>query len=79
MRKSYRSSGISREGLKAGILLAHDTQRCDRPSKEMQDLSGAFQDLTPPIRALGINYKPLAFPTVGFGHTGTSAPWEGPM
>ena len=34
---------------KAGILLAHDTQRCDRPSQEMQDFSGACQDLTPPI------------------------------
>ena len=79
MPKSYRSSGISREGLKEGILLAHDTQRCDRPSQEMQDLLGACQDLTPPIRALDINHKPLAFPTMGFGHTGTSAHWEGPM
>ena len=49
MRKSYRSLGISREGLKAGILLAHDTQRCDRPSQEMQDLPRACQDLSPPI------------------------------
>ena len=73
------SSGISREDLKAGILLAHNTQRRDRPSQKMQDLPGACQDLTPPIRALDINYKPLAFPIVGFGHTGTSAPWEGPM
>ena len=65
MRKSYRSSGISREGPKAGILLAHNTQRLDRPSQEMQDLPGACQDLTPPIRALNINYKPLAFLTMG--------------
>ena len=27
--------GISREGLQVRILLAHDTQRCDRPSQEM--------------------------------------------
>ena len=79
MRKSYRSSSISREGLKAGILLAHNTQRCERPSQEMQDLSRACQDLTPPIRALDINHKPLAFLTMRFAHTGTSAHWEGPM
>ena len=30
-----RSLCISREGLKAGILLAHNTQRCDQPSQEM--------------------------------------------
>ena len=71
MRKSYRSSGISRKGLKTGILLAHNTQRRNRPGQEMQDLPGACQDLTPPIRALDINHKPLAFPTMGFGHTGT--------
>ena len=33
------------------------------------------QDLTPPIRALDINYKSLAFPTMGFGHTRTPAHW----
>ena len=41
--------GIGREGLKAVILLDHDTQRCDRPSQEMQDFLGACQDLKPPI------------------------------
>ena len=50
-----------------------------RPDQEMQDLPGACQDLTPPCRALDINYKPMAFPTVRFGYTGTSAPWERPM
>ena len=75
MRKPHQSSSISGEGLKAGILLAHDTQRCDRPSQEVQDLSRACQDLTPPVRALDINHKPLAFPTMGFGHTGPPAHW----
>ena len=79
MRKSYRSSSIGRKGLETGILLAYNTQRRNRPSQEMQDLPGARQDLTPPIRALDVNHKPLTFPTMGFGHTGTSAPWEGPM
>ena len=40
-------------------------------------MPGARQDLTPPVRALNINHKPLALPTIGFGHTGTSASWEG--
>ena len=47
MQKSYRSSSISREGLKAGIPPAHDTQGRDRPSQKMQDLLGACQDLGP--------------------------------
>ena len=79
MQKLHRSSSIARKGLKTGILLAYDTQRCNRPSQEMQDMPGTRQDLRPPIRALDVNHKPLAFPTMGFGHTRTSTPWEGPM
>ena len=70
MRKSHWTSSIGRKGLEIGILLAHNTQRSNRPSQEMQDLPGARQDLTPPIRALDVNHKPLAFPTMGFEHTG---------
>ena len=73
------SSSIGRKGLETGILLAYNTQRRNLPSQEMQNLPGARQDLTPPIRALDVNHKPLAFPTMGFGHTRTSAPGEGPM
>ena len=65
MRKPHLSSGISGKGLKAGILLAHDTQRRNRPGQEMQDLPGARQDLTPPIGALDVSHKPLTFPTMG--------------
>ena len=79
MRKSHQSSSISRESFKAGILLAHNGQRRDRPSQKMQDLPGARQNLSPPIRAPDVSHKPLAFPTVGFGHIGTPAHWEGPM
>ena len=71
MWKSYWSSSIGRKGFEIRILLAYNTQRCNRSSQEMQDLPGARQDLTPPIRALDVNHKPLAFPTMGFGHTGT--------
>ena len=77
MRESYRSSSISRKSLEVGILLAYNTQRCNRPSQEMQNLPGTRQDLTPPIRTLNVYHKPLAFPIVGFGHTGTSAHWKG--
>ena len=79
MRKSYRSSSIGRKSLETGILLAYNTQRRNRPSQEMQDLLGARQDLTPPIRSLDVDHKPLPLPTMGFGHTGTSTPWKGLM
>ena len=64
---------------KAGILLAHNAQRRNRPSQEMQDLPGACQNLSPPIRALDVSHKPLALPTVELGYIGTSAHWEGPI
>ena len=79
MRESHRSSSISKKGLETGILLAYNTQRRNRPSQEMQNFPGARQDLTPPIRTLDINHKPLVLPTMGFGYTGTSASWKGPM
>ena len=79
MRKSHRSSDISRENFKAGILLAHNAQRRDQPSQEMQDFPRARQNLSPPIRAPDVSHKPLAFPTVGFGHIGTFGHWEGSM
>ena len=77
MQESYRSSNISRKSLEAGILLAYNTQRCDRPSQEMQNLSGARQDIAPPVRALNVDHKPLSLPTMGFGHIGTPAHWQG--
>ena len=40
MREPYRSSNIGREGLEAGILLAHNAQGCNRPSQKMQNLPG---------------------------------------
>ena len=79
MRESYRSSNISRKSFEAGILLAYNTQRCDRPSQEMQNLPGARQNIAPPVRALNINHQPLALPAVGFGHIGTSAHWQEPV
>ena len=36
-----RSSSISRKSLEAEILLAYNTQRCNRPSQEMQNMPGA--------------------------------------
>ena len=79
MRESYRSSNVSRKSFEAGILLAYNTQRCDRPSQEMQNLPGARQNIAPPIRAPNISHQPLALPEVGVGHIGTSAHWQGPM
>ena len=76
MLKPHWSSGISRESFKARILLAHNAQRCDRPSQEMQNLPGAHQSLSPPIRAIDIDHKPLAFPTVGVRYIGTSSQWK---
>ena len=79
MRESHRSSNISRKSSEAGILLAYNTQRCDRPSQKMQNLPGTRQNIAPPVRALNINHQPLALPTVGFGHIGISAHWQGPV
>ena len=61
MRESYRSSNMSRKSFEAGILLAYNTQRCDLPSQEMQNLPGASQNIAPPVRALNINHQPLPF------------------
>ena len=79
MWKSHRSSGIGGKSLKAGVLLAHNAQRRKRTSQKMQSLSGARQNLSPPIRATDVSYKPLSFSAVGAGHIGTSAHWKGPM
>ena len=65
MRKSHRSSSISRKSFKAEILLAHNAQRRNRPSQEMKELPGARQNISPPIRALDVSHKPLALPTMG--------------
>ena len=45
----------------------------------MKSLSGACQNLSPPIRATDFSYKPMTFSTVGARHIGTSAPWKGPL
>ena len=79
MRKSNRSLSIGEKSLEAGVLLAHIAQRRNRTSQKMQSLSGAHQNLSPPIRATDTSYKPLAFSAVGAGHIGTSAHWKGPM
>ena len=77
--KSHRGSGTSGKSLKAGVLLAHNAQRRNRTSQKMQSLSGASQNLSPPIRATDVSYKPLAFSAVWARHIGTSAHWKGPM
>ena len=79
MQKEHRSSGIGGKSLKTGILLAHNSQRRDRTSQEMQNLSGAWQNLSPPIRAIDVSHKPLTVSVVGVGHIGTSAHWNGPV
>ena len=79
MWKPHRSSSISRESFKAEILLAHNAQRRDRPSQEMKNLPGARQSLSPPIRAIDVDHKPLTFPAVGVGHIGTSAYQKEPV
>ena len=42
-------SATGGKGLKAGILLAHNAHRRNRASQEMQSLSVARQNLSPPI------------------------------
>ena len=79
MRKSHRSLGVGGKSLKTGILRAHNAQRHDRTSQEMQNLSGARQNLSPPIRAVNVSHKPLTLSVVGVGHIGTSAHWNGPV
>ena len=71
--ESHWSSVIGRKSLKIGILLAHNAQRRDRTSKEMQNLSGARQNISPPIRTIDVSHKHLALSVVGIGHIGTSA------
>ena len=79
MWKSHRGSGTGGKSLKVGILLAHNVQRRNRTSQEIQSLSGAGQNLSPPIRATDFSHKPLAFSVVGARHIGTSAHWKGLM
>ena len=79
MWKSHRSSGIGGKSLEAGVLLAHNTQRRNRTGQKVQSLSGARQNLSSPIRAAELSYKPLAFSAMGVGHIGTPAHWKGPM
>ena len=79
MRKSHRSSGVGGKSLKTRILLAHNAQRRNRNSQEMQSLSRARQNLSYPVRAFDVNHKPLALSTVAVGHIGTSAHWSGPV
>ena len=76
MWKSHHGSGIGGKSLKAGILLAHNAQRRNRTSQEMQSLSGARQNLSPPIRAADFSHKPLAFSVVGARHIRTSTHWK---
>ena len=73
------TSDIGRKSLKTRILLAHNSQRRDRTSQEVQSLSGARQNLSPPIRATDFSHKPLAFSVVGARHIGTFAHWKGPV
>ena len=79
MWKSHRGSGTGGKNLKAGILLAHNAQTRNKTSQEMQSLSGARQNLSPPIRATNFSHKPLPFSVVGVRHIRTSAHWKGPM
>ena len=71
--ESHRSSGVGRESLKTGILMAHNAQRRDKTSQEMQNLSGARQNLSPPVQAFDVSHKPLALSAVGVGHIRTFA------
>ena len=50
---------LAGKALRPGILLAHNAQRRDRTSQEAQSLSGARQNLSPPIRAADFSHKPL--------------------
>ena len=79
MWKSHRSSGIGRKSLEAGVLLAHNAQRHNKVGQKVQSLSEARQNLSSPIRATDVSYKPLAFSAMGVGHIGTSAHWKGLM
>ena len=79
LRKSHRSSGTGGKSLKAGVLLAHNAQRRNRTGQKVQSLSGARQNLSPPIRATDVSYRHLAFSVVGAGHIGTPAHWKGPV
>ena len=65
--------------LRQGLLLAHNVQRCNRAGQKVQSLSEARQNLSSPIRATDVSYKPLAFSALGVGHIGTPAHWKGPM
>ena len=74
MWEPYRGSNVSWKSFEAGILLAYNTQRCDWPSQEMQNLPGARQNIAPPVRAPNINHQPLALPAVEVGYIWTSLP-----
>ena len=79
MWKSHRSSSIGRKSLEVGVLLAHNAQRRNRAGQKVQSLLEARQNLSSPIRATNVGYKPLAFSAMGVGHIGTPAHLKGPM
>ena len=65
MQKSHRSSSVGGKSLKTGILLAHNAQRRERTSQEIQNLSGARQNLSPPVRSIDVSHNPMALSVVG--------------
>ena len=63
--------------LRQGYYCPHDAQRRHGTGQKMQNLSGACQDLPPPIRATDLDHKPLTFSAVGFRHIRALTRWEG--
>ena len=49
LREVHEGISTGRKGLKTGILLVHNAQRLNKASQEIQSLSGARQNLSPPI------------------------------
>ena len=61
MWEPYRGSNVSRKSFEAGILLAYNTQRCDRPSQEMQNLPGDAKISRLPLEPLTSITSPWPF------------------
>ena len=59
--------------LRQGYYWPTILKRRNRASQKVQSLSKARQNLSSPIRATNVSYKPLAFSVLGVGHIETPA------
>ena len=89
MSPSFKNKGRALR-TKETLLDFHEKYRVTQHSQVFRGLTGsqrtpgiwgvqARQNLSPPILAIDVSHKPLAFPAVGVGHIGASSIWKEPV